>query len=86
MTPTQALAMLDAILGHLARLRAAFHDPLNRADLTEAQACLEDVALRLQEDVAQAGRQAQETPQTVTCPDCGGMPDSGPCRQIKEAP
>ena len=48
----QALELLDAILGHLARLRVAFHDPLNRADITEAQACLEDVALRLREDIA----------------------------------
>ena len=52
MTPTQALDMLDAILGRLALLRAALHDQLNRADLTEAQACLEDVALRLREDIA----------------------------------
>ena len=62
MTPSQALDILDTVLGRLALLRAAFHDPLNRADLTEAQACLEDVALRLQEDIAQMDVGLEETP------------------------
>jgi hypothetical protein len=52
MTPAQALDALEAVLRTLSRLRDAFHDPLNRADLAEAQACLEDVALRVREDIA----------------------------------
>lgn len=62
MTPTQALELLDAILDRLARLRVALHDPLNRADLAEAQACLEDVALRLREDIAPRDVGQEETP------------------------
>ena len=62
LTLTQALDILDAILGRLARLRAAFHDPLNRADLAEAQACLEDVALRVREDIAQMDVGLEEAP------------------------
>ena len=62
MTPTQALELLDAILDRLARLRAAFHDQLNRADLAEAQACLEDVALRLREDMAQMDTGLEDAP------------------------
>jgi hypothetical protein len=52
MTPTEGLENLEVILYRLTRLREAFHDRLNRADLAEAQACLEDVAGRLREDIA----------------------------------
>lgn len=50
MTPREGLEHLETILSRLARLRDAFHDRLNRADLSEAQTCLEDVAMRLRED------------------------------------
>ena len=56
LTPTQGLDALETVLRTLTRLRAAFHDRLNRADLAEAQACLEDVAQRLREDIAQMRR------------------------------
>ena len=62
MTPIQALHTLETVLDRLARLRAVFHDPLNRADITEAQACLEDVALRLREDIAQMDSGLEDAP------------------------
>lgn len=62
MTPTQALDTLETILRLLAPLRAAFHDRLNRADLAEAQACLEDVELRLREDMAPRDTGREATP------------------------
>ena len=52
MTPREGLYQLEIMLARLAQLRHAFHDRLNRADISEAQACLEDVAERLREDIA----------------------------------
>ena len=50
MTPLQASEELHIVLSVIRRLRGVYYDRLNRADLTEARACLEDVAQRLRED------------------------------------
>lgn len=60
MTPSHALQALETIVSTLDRLLPGFHTTNDRADLTEARASLEDVARRLEAEIAQEQTRAEE--------------------------
>ena len=64
---------LESILDTLDRLFPGFHTALDRADLTEARAAIDDVARRLERDIAREEALYQEDPLRadfmVTMPD-----------------
>jgi hypothetical protein len=53
MTPRRALEAIEAMLDTCDRLFPGFHTERDRADLTEARAALDDLARRLERDIAE---------------------------------
>ena len=62
MTPSQALAHLEAMLTLLDRLMPGFHTDVDRSDLHEARFALADVTSRLARAIAAQTVGLEETP------------------------
>jgi hypothetical protein len=62
MTPRRALDALEAMLDTCDRLVPGFRTEADRADLTEARAARDDLARRLERDMAEDEAGVEEVP------------------------